>query len=75
MPGYRRLLQLPPKGKHSIFLFGPRGTGKTSWIKEHLPSILYIDLLETVTYQTFLANPALLQKRIPEGFTYWIVIH
>ena len=74
MPGYRRLLQLPPKGKHSIFLFGPRGTGKTSWIKEHLPSILYIDLLETVTYQTFLANPALLQKRIPEGFTHWIVI-
>jgi len=74
MLAYKRLLQLPEKGQHSIFLFGPRGTGKTSWIKEHLPNILYIDLLETHTYQEFLSNPSLLQNRIPENFKDWIVI-
>lgn len=74
MSEYKRLLQLPTQGKHSVFLFGPRGTGKTSWIKQHLPAILYIDLLETNNYQTFLANPAQLQARIPSDFTNWVVI-
>jgi predicted AAA+ superfamily ATPase len=71
---YQRLLKLPEKGRHSIFLFGPRGTGKTSWIKDHVPNILYFDLLETEVFNEFLANPSLLAKRIPENFTNWIVI-
>jgi predicted AAA+ superfamily ATPase len=30
----------------SAFLFGPRGTGKTFWLRHILPDSLYIDLLE-----------------------------
>jgi len=26
---------------HSFFLFGPRGTGKTTWLKEVLPRRLW----------------------------------
>lgn len=71
---YTRLLQLPEKGKHSVFLFGPRGTGKTSWIKDHLTDILYFDLLDSKTYSDFLADPSMLAKRIPKNFMRWIVI-
>lgn len=33
---FNRILKLPLDGTSSIFLFGPRGTGKTSWIKTNL---------------------------------------
>lgn len=32
---YTRLLSPP---NHSFFLFGPRATGKTTWLKEHFES-------------------------------------
>lgn len=37
-----------PKG--SSFLFGPRGTGKSTWIEAQLPSALRVDLLDQATY-------------------------
>ncbi len=39
---YTRQLLLP---KHSFFLFGPRGTGKTTWLKTVLPHAKWFDLL------------------------------
>lgn len=33
-----------PKG--SCFLFGPRGTGKSTWIEAELPDALRVDLLQ-----------------------------
>lgn len=71
---YDRLLTLPEMGKHSVFLFGPRGTGKTSWIKSHLKNILYFDLLNAQVYNEFLADPTALSRRIPNDFNDWIVI-
>jgi len=71
---YQRLLSLPKDGSHSVFLFGPRGTGKSSWVKEALPGCLYIDLLDTKTYTDLLASPSSLAHRIPEGFEHWVVI-
>ena len=41
----------------SFFLFGPRGTGKSSLIKERYPNSIYIDLLESETYRRLLAKP------------------
>lgn len=29
----------------SFFLFGPRGTGKTTWLRSVLPNALAVDLL------------------------------
>lgn len=40
-----RLLNISAKGKKSFFLFGPRGTGKTMWVRSHFSGALYLDLL------------------------------
>jgi predicted AAA+ superfamily ATPase len=71
---FKRLLQLPLNGHSSIFLFGPRGTGKTHWIKDNMPSALYLDLLEFSTYNTLFANPSRLETLIPPDYQNWIVI-
>jgi len=71
---YNRLLKLPQEGEQSVFLFGPRGTGKTSWVKAHLTDILYFDLLNNKTFNELLADPSSLVKRIPKNFKNWIVI-
>lgn len=47
MAMYTRRLQLPPR---SFFLLGPRGTGKTTWLRDVLPSALWFDLLRTGTF-------------------------
>lgn len=71
---YRRLIQIDTDTPSSIFLFGPRGTGKTSWITSHLKDILYFDLLNTSVFNDFLAYPSRLEERIPKGFDQYIVI-
>lgn len=69
---YARLL-IPPKN-NSFFLFGPRGTGKTSWVKDTYPTALYFDLLKAETYDYFVANPTRIEDSIPRDFKDWIVI-
>lgn len=69
---YSRLIK-PPKDK-SFFLFGPRGTGKTTWVKTAFPESVYIDLLEAELFNDLLANPQRLSNFIPIGFKDWIVI-
>ena len=54
-PIYPRLL-VPPKS--SFFLFGPRGCGKSTWIKETFRAARQISLLDESIYQTYLANPS-----------------
>lgn len=69
---YSRLIQ-PPKNK-SFFLFGPRGTGKTTWVKTAFPKAIYLDLLEAELFNDLLANPQRLENLIPEKFKNWIII-
>lgn len=69
---YPRIFSAP--GNRSFFLFGPRGTGKSSWVREHLPGALYIDLLESDAYLELLASPQRLSARIPPAFSGWVVI-
>ena len=69
---YSRLIY-PPEGK-SFFLFGPRGTGKTTWVKMAFPKAVYADLLEARLFNNLLANPQRLENLIPEGFKDWIII-
>jgi predicted AAA+ superfamily ATPase len=51
---------LQPITHQSFFLFGPRGTGKTSWLKEHYPDSLYINLLLHKNFFQLSKNPDLL---------------
>ncbi|MBM3245951.1 MAG: ATP-binding protein [Candidatus Omnitrophica bacterium] len=69
---YSRLL-IPPKAK-SFFLFGPRGTGKTTWAKATFPKAIYLDLLEAEVFNDLLANPQRLEHFIPQDFNDWVII-
>lgn len=71
---YNRLINIDINSRHSIFLFGPRGTGKTLWVKTHFKDYLYFDLLNTELFNDFIANPARLEERIPKHFKPFIVI-
>lgn len=52
----------PPEG--SFYLFGPRGTGKSTLLKELYKESIYVDLLNPVTYRTFVARPETLTELI-----------
>lgn len=73
---FNRLLQLPLDQQDSLFLFGPRGTGKTKWLQSHLVqgTYIYLDLLDSLTFRQLNAQPERLRERIASNFTGWIVI-
>ncbi len=50
----KRLFTLP---NDSSFIFGPRGTGKSTWIKQNLPNAFVINLLNDSECLQYLANP------------------
>jgi predicted AAA+ superfamily ATPase len=59
-----------PKG--SYFLFGPRGTGKSTWVARSCKGAHHIDLLEPDVCRTFLAHPehlAAILAGMPVGAT------
>jgi predicted AAA+ superfamily ATPase len=53
-----------PVPKDSAFLWGCRGTGKSTWLRRILPKALWFDLLDETLYQTLLGNPGLLADRL-----------
>ena len=53
-PVVPRLFVPPP---NSFFLFGPRGTGKTTFLRQHYDRALFIDLLDPETARTLSAYP------------------
>lgn len=61
---FQRLLA--PPSRKSFFLFGPRGTGKSTWIEEAFPQSALIDLLEDETFNRLLAHPQDLLGMIPK---------
>lgn len=69
---YSRIIN-PPENK-SFFLFGPRGTGKSSWVKTQFSKALYLDLLDSQIFNDLLANPSRLQNFIPKNFGDWVII-
>ncbi len=71
---FKRLLQLSPKIQQSVFLFGPRGTGKTSWLKQYFKDALYFDLLNDDIYTEFSARPTRLNEKIPKTYSGWVII-
>ncbi len=71
---FKRLLNIDPNSQQSYFLFGPRGTGKTSWLRYHFKESLYFDLLKEDTYTYLLGDATRLDANIPEGYNKWIII-
>jgi len=69
-----RILEKPLTQLKSFFLWGPRATGKTAWLKQQLPTAVYIDLLNMETYAYLQANPHRLLEFIPKDYHDWIII-
>lgn len=46
---------VPPD--ESLFIFGPRGTGKSAWIRTHISDSLMIDLLDDITFRQYISHP------------------
>ena len=56
-----RMLQPP---RQSFFLFGSRGTGKSTWVRQRFPTAPRFDLLDEALYQELLVRPASFADRI-----------
>jgi uncharacterized protein len=52
----------PPAG--SFFLLGPRGTGKTTWARQHFPDALTVNLLQPETFRELAARPERLRELV-----------
>jgi predicted AAA+ superfamily ATPase len=58
---YKRLLEIP---KQSFFLFGSRGTGKSTWLREIYKSDATFNLLDEKRYQSYLRDPGLFAREL-----------
>ena len=56
-----RFLTLP---KQSFFLLGPRGTGKSTWLRQAVPDALFIDLLRPEILRDLEARPERLREMV-----------
>ena len=54
-----RFLRIPEK---SFFLFGPRGTGKSTWTQAQFKNALRVDLLDPETFRSYAARPERLRE-------------
>ena len=71
---FKRVLNIENTLKRkSLFLLGPRQTGKSTFLKSTIPNAIYIDLLESDTYRTLATNPEKLRQMVL-GATNRIVI-
>jgi predicted AAA+ superfamily ATPase len=71
----KRKLNLPPPGEETFFLWGPRQTGKSTFLKAAYPDAVWIDLLKAEEFRRYLNNPELLRQELPrEGAMPFVVI-
>ncbi len=61
---FTRGLTLPPPGRTTFFLWGPRQTGKSTLLRHTFPDALWIDLLKSDEYRRYLERPALLREEL-----------
>jgi predicted AAA+ superfamily ATPase len=50
--------------RQSFFLFGPRGTGKSTWLRRRFPDAVWVDLLDPELQRSLAARPERLREII-----------
>jgi len=63
----RYLPRLFPKTTQSHFLFGPRGSGKSTWLRHAYPRAAYLDLLDPVTFRNLTSRPERLGEAVAQS--------
>lgn len=61
MESVRRFLRGPAD---SFFLFGPRGTGKSTWLHKNLREAVWVDLLDPEAQRVYQARPERLRELV-----------
>ncbi len=62
---YKRVLNLREVTRHkSVFLFGPRQTGKSTLVRQTFPDAAFYDLLEADTFRELSARPEYLRQTL-----------
>jgi len=62
---FSRILDLRTLLQHrSLFLFGPRRTGKSTYLRATFPDAVYYDLLDGATFRDLAAAPELIRQRL-----------
>jgi predicted AAA+ superfamily ATPase len=65
LPVYGRYLQLKEiLARKSVFLLGPRQTGKSTYLRQQFPDARYVDLLEADTFRELSSYPETLRQRL-----------
>jgi uncharacterized protein len=59
---YKRSLTLQYSSKESYFLWGPRQSGKSTFLRNYFPDSLYYDLLLSTEYRRILKNPEIIKQ-------------
>ena len=69
---FARLLKLPKK---SFLLFGPRGCGKSTWLKTHLKEALWFDLLQNDVFFPLTSHPEVFREKVlASDRSRWVVV-
>lgn len=63
---YDRILNIDNEYNDSIFLFGARQTGKTTWLTSQFPDCRYYDLLRPSEFERLLRRPELLSQELED---------
>jgi len=61
---FKRSLALPPPGTETLFLWGPRQTGKTTLLRERYPEAFWVDLLKADEYRRYIQHPERLREEL-----------
>jgi len=69
---FQRIIKLPIQ--HDFFLFGARGTGKTTLLRYHFPEALTIDLHESRTEEELMLAPDHLEALISKSNAQHVII-
>ena len=71
-PIIKRQLTLPER---SFFLFGPRSTGKSTWLRQVLPQAVYLDLLDASLHLELSQSPHRLESLVGNQLEQtWVVL-
>jgi predicted AAA+ superfamily ATPase len=61
---FKRQLKLDPTLQETIFLWGPRQTGKSTLVQSLYPDVTYLDLLKNDEFIRYQTNPSLLREEL-----------
>ncbi len=66
---FKRMQELPEKGRESCFLWGPRQCGKSTLLNQLYPQALRYDLLQSDEFERLNKRPALLREELLKNTT------